>query len=51
MHAWLRERAPDAHWVGGDRGPPDAALVYFTDIEIAHAFCDEFRCGRIEASD
>jgi len=43
MHEWLRERAPNGrHYVGSDRGPPDAALVYFKDIEVAHAFFDEF---------
>jgi hypothetical protein len=38
----------EGHWVGGDRGPPDSDLVYFADIEIAHAFCEAFGCGRIE---
>jgi len=43
MHAWLRERAPDGrHFVGSDRGPPEAALVYFTEISLAHAFCNAF---------
>jgi len=46
MHEWLRERAPDGrHFVGSDRGPPDAALVYFADIEVARDFCREFGCG------
>lgn len=50
MHEWLRERAPDGgHWVGSDRGPPDAALIYFADIRVAHEFCEMFQCGRIEA--
>jgi hypothetical protein len=49
MHEWLRERAPDGqHFVGSDRGPPDAALVYFADIKVAHEFYDEFSCGRVE---
>jgi hypothetical protein len=48
MHEWLRDRAPGAgHFVCGDRGPPDAALVYFRDIEIAHAFCDAFAYVRV----
>jgi len=47
MHEWLRERAPDGrHYVASERGPPEAALVYFVDINVAHAFCDEFACGR-----
>jgi len=51
MHAWLGERAPDGgHFVGGDRGPPDAALVYFQNIDVAHAFCAAFGCGRVEPS-
>lgn len=46
MHAWLRARAPDGgHFVGAERGPPEAALVYFKSIAMAHAFCDAFACG------
>jgi hypothetical protein len=49
MHDWLRKVAPDGrHFVASDRGPPDAALVYFADVSVAHAFCDTFRCGRLE---
>ena len=48
MHEWLIQHAPDdGHFVGGERGPPQAALVYFADIAVARAFCHEFACGRM----
>lgn len=49
MHSWLDQHAPgEQHYVDGERGPPQAALMYFDDIETVAAFCEEFGRGRLD---